>query len=249
MSFKDYFHAPAITAGFVAVLVGYSSSAVIVFQAASAAGATAAQTASWIMALGIGMALTTIGLSLRYRMPIVTAWSTPGAALLATSLQGISMPEAIGAFLFSALLITLCGITGWFERIIDKIPLPIAAAMLAGILFQFGVDVFVSMQAQFTLVLLMFAVYLVSKRFIARYAILLVLAAGFVTRPARLFCLRVNPGNPGVCCARVFAGRIHRRGHSTVRGHHGVAEHSRHRGVARRWIQGSHLAVDQLDRH
>ncbi len=183
MSFKDYFHAPAITAGFVAVLVGYSSSAVIVFQAASAAGATAAQTASWIMALGIGMALTTIGLSLRYRMPIVTAWSTPGAALLATSLQGISMPEAIGAFLFSALLITLCGITGWFERIIDKIPLPIAAAMLAGILFQFGVDVFVSMQAQFTLVLLMFAVYLVAKRFIARYAILLVLAAGF------LFCL------------------------------------------------------------
>lgn len=182
MSFRDYFHAPAITAGFVAVLVGYSSSAVIVFQAASAAGATAAQTASWIMALGIGMALTTIGLSLRYRMPIVTAWSTPGAALLATSLQGISMPEAIGAFLFSALLITLCGITGWFERIIDKIPLPIAAAMLAGILFQFGVDVFVSMQAQFTLVLLMFAVYLAAKRFIARYAILLVLAAGF------LFC-------------------------------------------------------------
>jgi benzoate membrane transport protein len=92
-----------------------------------------------MMALGIGMGLTSIGLSWRYRMPIITAWSTPGAALLATSLGGISMAEAIGAFLFSAVLITLSGVSGWFERIIDRIPLPLTAAMLAGILFQFGI--------------------------------------------------------------------------------------------------------------
>ena len=78
-------HLPAITAGFIAVLVGFTSSAAIVLQAAKAAGATPDQTGSWMMALGIGMGITTIGLSLRYKTPIITAWSTPGAALLATS--------------------------------------------------------------------------------------------------------------------------------------------------------------------
>jgi benzoate membrane transport protein len=180
MQFKHYFHLPAITAGFIAVLVGYSSSAVIIFQAASSAGASAAQIGSWMMALGIGMGVTTIALSLRYKMPIITAWSTPGAALLVTSLEGIAMAEAIGAFLFSALLITLSGISGWFERIIDRIPLPVAAAMLAGILFQFGVDVFISMQSQFALVFGMFLVYLAAKKMVPRYAILVVLLAGLI---------------------------------------------------------------------
>jgi len=180
LPFRQYFHAPAIAAGFAAVLIGYSSSAVIVFQAAKAAGADAAQIASWMMALGIGMGLTSFGLSWRYRMPIITAWSTPGAALLATSLGGISMAEAIGAFLFSALLITLSGISGWFERIIDRIPLPLAAAMLAGILFQFGVDAFTSLQTRFGLVLAMFLVYLAAKKLVPRYTILIVLVVGLL---------------------------------------------------------------------
>jgi benzoate membrane transport protein len=180
LSFRQYFHAPAIAAGFAAVLIGYSSSAVIVFQAAKAAGADTAQIASWMMALGVGMGLTTIGLSWRYKMPIITAWSTPGAALLATSLGGISMAEAIGAFLFSATLITFSGVSGWFERIIDRIPLPLAAAMLAGILFQFGVDAFVSLQYRFGLVLAMFVVYLAAKKLIPRYTILVVLVAGLL---------------------------------------------------------------------
>jgi len=180
LPFRQYFHAPAIAAGFAAVLIGYSSSAVIVFQAAKAAGADDAQVASWMMALGIGMGLTSIGLSWRYRMPIITAWSTPGAALLATSLAGISMAEAIGAFLFSAVLITLSGVSGWFERIIDRIPLPLGAAMLAGILFQFGVDAFTSLQTRFGLVLAMFAVYLVAKKLVPRYTILIVLVTGLL---------------------------------------------------------------------
>ena len=108
-----------VTAGFISVLVGFSSSAVIVFQAAQTAGATPAEISSWLLALGVGMGATTIGLSLYYRSPIVTAWSTPGAALLITSLAGVPMAEAIGAFLFCAALITLCGVTGWFERIMD----------------------------------------------------------------------------------------------------------------------------------
>ncbi len=130
----------SVAAGFVTVLVGITSSAVIVLQAASAAGATQQQISSWMLALGFGMGLTCIGLSLRYRAPVVTAWSTPGAALLVTSLSGIPMAEAIGAFMFAAALVTVCGVTGWFERAMDKIPLSIAAAMLAGILANFGMN-------------------------------------------------------------------------------------------------------------
>jgi benzoate membrane transport protein len=167
-----------VTAGFVAVLVGYTGSAVLVFQAAAAAGATSAQVSSWLMALGLGMAVTTIGFSLHYRAPILTAWSTPGAALLATSLVGVSMSDAIGAFLFSALLITLSGITGWFERIMDRIPMAIAAAILAGVLLRFGMEVFVAMQTQLLLVVAMFAAYLLSKRLAPRYAIVVVFALG-----------------------------------------------------------------------
>ena len=107
LSLRDYFHPPAIAAGFTAVLIGYSGSAVIVFQAAMAAGASVEQFAGWMMVLGLGMGVTCIGLSLRYRMPIITAWSTPGAALLVTSLGDVSLAQATGAFLFSAALITL----------------------------------------------------------------------------------------------------------------------------------------------
>ena len=168
----------SVAAGFVTVLVGITSSAVIVLQAASAAGATQQQISSWMLALGLGMGLTCIGLSLRYRAPVVTAWSTPGAALLVTSLSGIPMAEAIGAFMFAAALVTVCGVTGWFERAMDKIPLSIAAAMLAGILANFGMNVFVAMKPQFVMVFAMFIAYLLCKRWLPRYAIIVVLAIG-----------------------------------------------------------------------
>ena len=178
MPLRQYFHPPAIAAGLTAVLIGYAGSAVIVFQAAMSAGASAEQFAGWMMVLGLGMGVTCIGLSWRYKMPIITAWSTPGAALLVTSLGDFSLAEAIGTFLFSASLITLSGVTGWFERIMDRIPLPLAAAMLAGILFQFGVDAFTSMETRFGLVFAMFVVYLLAKIIVPRYTIILVLGAG-----------------------------------------------------------------------
>lgn len=171
---------PALSAGFVTVLVGYTSSAAIIFEAARSAGASQAMIASWLMALGIAMGITCIGLSLRYRVPVVTAWSTPGAALLITSLSGVSMPEAIGAFVFSAALIVLAGVTGWFEKALNRIPLPMAAAMLAGILVKFGINVFTAMQTQLALVLAMFVAYLLAKRLLPRYAIVLVLLLGCV---------------------------------------------------------------------
>ncbi|WP_355660855.1 benzoate/H(+) symporter BenE family transporter [Halomonas salifodinae] len=174
-----------VTAGLVAVLVGYGSSAVIIFQAAEAAGASQAQIGSWLWALGIGMGLTSLGLSLRYRMPVLTAWSTPGAALLATSLPGVPMEEAIGAFLFSAALITLCGVTGLFGALVKRIPPALAAAMLAGVLLRFGIDLFATFETQWLLPLAMLLAYALGRRFVPRYAIVLVLLTGVVVTAAQ----------------------------------------------------------------
>jgi benzoate membrane transport protein len=90
--FKDL-SLSSFTAGFVAVLVGYTSSVAIVFQAAQALGATTAQTVSWMWALGLAMGISCIGLSLRYRLPVLTAWCTPGAALLAATQGGSACPR------------------------------------------------------------------------------------------------------------------------------------------------------------
>lgn len=176
--FLQDFSISALVTGFVTVLVGYTSAAVFVFQAAQSLGATPAEVASWMWALGLGMALTCSLLSLHYRIPVVTAWSTPGAALLITATAGISMPEAIGAFLVSALLMILTGFTGWFERVMDRIPTAIAAAMLAGVLLRFGLDVFSVMEDQFLLVFGMFATYLAGRRLASRYTILAALGVG-----------------------------------------------------------------------
>lgn len=169
-----------LTAGFVAVLVGFSSSVVIILQAAEAAGASQAEVSSWIWALGIGMGITSGGLSLYFREPVLTAWSTPGAALLATGLTGYSLAEATGAFIFAAILTVIAGWTGWFERILKHLPQSLAAAMLAGILFQFGLDAFAALQGDFLLVALMLVTYVIGRQVLPRYAILLVLAVGML---------------------------------------------------------------------
>lgn len=173
-----------ISSGFIAVLVGYTSSVAIVFQAASAAGANEAQLSSWMWALGVGMGVTCIGLSLAWRTPVLTAWSTPGAALLAASLGDIGMAHAIGVFLFASALITLCGITGWFQKIMDYVPRHLASAMLAGILLQFCLALFGAMQTRAGLVLLMFATFIAARRLLPRYAVPLAFLAGIVAAGA-----------------------------------------------------------------
>jgi benzoate membrane transport protein len=177
--FKDL-NASAFTAGFVAVLVGFTSSVAIVFQAAQAFNATAAQISSWMWALGIGMGLCTVLPSLWLKKPIMVAWSTPGAAVLATAglAGGFSMAEAVGAFMVSAALITLCGVTGLFERLMNRIPVAIASALLAGVLARFGMSGFTAAQTALPLVLLMLAVYLVGRRLVPRYAVVFTLLAG-----------------------------------------------------------------------
>lgn len=168
----------AISAGFIAVLVGFASATAIVFQAAVSAGANQAQIESWIWALGIGMGLTTLGLSLWYKRPIIIAWSTPGAALIATSLVDGDISVSIGTFVFVGLLTLIVGVTGVFNKIVQVIPVSLAAAMLAGILVQFGIDIFVSLKAMPVLVFAMLVTYLMTKYLLPRYTIPIVLIVG-----------------------------------------------------------------------
>ena len=177
----------AVIAGFVAVLVGFTSSVALVFSAATALGANPEQTSSWMWALGWGMGLGTLLPSLWLRQPVLLAWSTPGAAVLATA--GVAghfgMAEASGAFIVGAVLITLCGVTGWFERASDKIPMPLASALLAGVLTRFGLDAFIALKSAFGLVLLMLLVYLLGRRLWPRYAVPVVLLAGIAWAAAQ----------------------------------------------------------------
>lgn len=180
--FKDL-SLPAFTAGFVAVLVGFTSSVAIVFQAALAFGATPEVISSWMWALGIGMGLCTVLPSLWLKKPVMVAWSTPGAAVLAAGAtigSGFSMGEAVGAFMLSALLTILFGVTGWFERLMQRIPMAIASALLAGVLARFGLNAFAAAQTALPLVLVMLGTYLLGKRWKPRYAVPLTLLAAII---------------------------------------------------------------------
>ena len=179
--FKDLSPA-ALTAGFVAVLVGFTSSVAIVFQAALAFGATQAQISSWMWSLGLGMGLCTAVPSLLLRKPVMVAWSTPGAAVLATAgmTGGFSMPEAVGAFMLCAVLITLSGATGWFGRVMNHLAMAVPLGLGAHGLARFGMQAFGAAQSNLPLVLLMLSTYLLTKRWLARYAIPLTLAVAIV---------------------------------------------------------------------
>jgi benzoate membrane transport protein len=171
----------AFAAGFVATLVGFTSTIALIFHAAQSLGATPEQAASWVWALGIGMGVGTIGLSLWARIPILITWSTPGAAVIAAAAGGaggITMPEAVGAFLVCGLLMLLSGVTGWFEKLMNRIPATLAAALLAGILTKFALMAFAGTTEHPLLVIVMFGLYLLGRRLWPRFAVLGVLAGG-----------------------------------------------------------------------
>ncbi|AFN77849.1 benzoate transport protein [Stutzerimonas stutzeri DSM 10701] len=167
-----------MVAGFIATVISYAGPLVIIFQAAKAGGLPHELMSSWVWTISIGSGVLGILLSLRYRVPIVIAWSAPGSALLVTMLPDISMNQAVGAYLVSNLVILLVGLSGAFDKVIGKLPAAISAAMLAGILFRFGTDLFVSVKDQPWLVLAMFATYLLFKRAMPRYAVMAVLVVG-----------------------------------------------------------------------
>jgi benzoate membrane transport protein len=174
------FSLSASVAGVIAVMVSYGGPAAIIFQAASLAGLSADQLTSWIWAISIGSGLAGLILSLVYRAPVIIAWSTPGAALLAAGWAAYPYPEAIGAFVFAAVAITVCGATGLFGALMERIPQAVVAAMLAGILFRFGVEVFTAMRATPLLVAPMLVCYIAMKRLWPRYAIVATLLAGLL---------------------------------------------------------------------
>jgi benzoate membrane transport protein len=174
----DDFSLSATVAGFIATVISYAGPLVIIFQAAESAGMSHALLSSWVWAISIGSAVLGIVLSLRYRVPIIIAWSAPGSALLVSLLPQIGLNQAVGAYMVASLIIFLVGISGAFDRIIGKLPAAISAGMLAGILFSFGTGLFVSLQTKPVLVLAMFASYLVVKRLLPRYAVMAVLLVG-----------------------------------------------------------------------
>ncbi|MBI5519665.1 MAG: benzoate/H(+) symporter BenE family transporter [Desulfovibrio sp.] len=178
------FSLSALVAGIIAVVVSYGGPAAIIFQAAGQAGLSSGQLTSWIWAISIGSGLCGLILSLVYRAPVIIAWSTPGAALLAAGWTAYPYPEAIGAFVFAAVAITVFGATGLFGALMERIPQAVVAAMLAGILFRFGVDVFTAMRATPLLVAPMLASYLAMKRLWPRYAIVATLLVGLVAAAA-----------------------------------------------------------------
>jgi len=168
----------AVIAGLIAVIISYAGPLIIVFQAAREAHMPSDQVSSWIWAISIGSGLTGLLLSWRLKVPVITAWSTPGAALLVSMLPTVSLPQAIGAYIVASLIIAALGLSGAFDKLMSRLPKAIAAAMLAGILFRFGAGLFTSVTLQPALVLAMIAAYLLGKRFSPRYAILAVLLVG-----------------------------------------------------------------------
>jgi len=169
-----------VVAGLISVIVNYGGTFILVFQAAKVAGLSPEQTASWVWSVSIGVGLSGLFLSWRYREPIITAWSTPAAAFLVTALASTSYAEAVGAYIVSAAAFVALGLSGCFDKVIRLIPPGIASGLLAGILLQFGMGAFGGASVDPLLVGLLVVAYLVMKRLCARYAVVAILVLGLV---------------------------------------------------------------------
>jgi benzoate membrane transport protein len=187
---KDDWSLSATVAGFLAVLISYSGPLIIFFQAAQKANVAPNMMISWIWGISIGAAVAGIFLSIKYKTPVITAWSAPGTALLVTLFPNISLNEAVAAYITAALVILLIGLSGYFDKLLKWIPQSIAAAMMAGILFQFGLGLFTATDSMPLIVFGMLLVFLVSKRLNPRYCMVWVLLAGVLLS---LFLGKMNP--------------------------------------------------------
>lgn len=175
---KKDFSLSAVTAGFLAVLISYSGPLVIFFQAALSANVSLEMMSSWVWAISVGAGLSGIVLSWWLKAPVVTAWSAPGTALLVTLFPTISLEQAVGAYLVAAVMVFGVGVTGYFDKLMSMIPRGIASAMMAGILFQFGVGAFQSVSSMPALTFAMIGIYLLCRRWLPRYCLVVLLFAG-----------------------------------------------------------------------
>ena len=181
--FLQDFSVSAVFAGFIAFIIGISVSAVLVIQAAQLLGANQAQITSWFWALGLGIGLSGLLLSWKFKYPVTTSWSTAGLALIIATANNYSLSEAIGAFLVCGLITAVLGFLGIFEKIIRFIPQSLTSAMLAGVLLKFGIALFASIQNDWAFILLLLAIYVVSKRLWARYCIVITVLLGIILCP------------------------------------------------------------------
>ncbi|MEO4076877.1 MULTISPECIES: benzoate/H(+) symporter BenE [Acinetobacter] len=175
---KNDWSISATVAGFLAVLISYSGPLIIFFQAAQRAHVSTDMMVSWIWGISIGAAVSGIYLSIKFKTPVITAWSAPGTALLVTLFPNVSLNEAVAAYITSAIVIFLIGVTGYFDKLLKWIPQDVAAGMMAGILFQFGIGLFTSSDSMPFIVFSMLIVFLIAKRLMPRYTMIWVLAAG-----------------------------------------------------------------------
>ncbi len=170
----------AVTAGFLAVLISYAGPMVLVFQAASAAQIPTDMMVTWIWAISVGAAVSGILLSWLLKAPVVTAWSAPGSALLITLFPALSLNEMAGAYLTAAAVMLAVGLSGYFDKLMALIPKGVAAGMMAGILFQFGAHAFSAVADMPLLLFAMLLAYLISKKWLPRYTVVLVFAVGLL---------------------------------------------------------------------
>lgn len=177
------FSIPAVIAGFITFLIGISVSSVLVIQAAQLLGATTEQITSWFWALGLGIGLSGLFLSWKFKYPVATSWSTAALALIIATANGYTLYEAIGAFFICGLLTAILGFLGIFEKILNHIPQSITSAMLAGVLIKFGIALFASMQNDWGFILSILTVYIITKRIWARYSIVLTTIVGIAICP------------------------------------------------------------------
>ena len=171
---------PAIVAGFLAVLVSYSGPLAILFQAGASAGISDEMMTSWVWAISMGAAVSGIILSIWLKAPVVTAWSAPGTALLVALFPELSLNEAVGAYITAAVIIFIIGVSGTFDTFVRAIPKGIAAGMMAGILFQFGVGAFTAIETTPALAIGMLLSYVVFRRLFPKYTLILLLIAGVI---------------------------------------------------------------------
>jgi benzoate membrane transport protein len=236
---------PTLLAGFIAVLVGYASSAAIIWQAAASAGASASQIAGWMTALGLGMGVSTLALTLWRKVPILTAWSTPARRYWSADYRGDAEPGGRRVYLCQWLMV-LCGLTGLFARLMKIIPHSLAAAMLAGILLRFGLQAFATLEDHLLLCGGMLAAWLLCKALYPRFAVVARCwsAAPSPCSPA------MSPGphqprfcRPGIYRAAVYPFAAAQRRRAVLPGHHGLAKRP---GFATMQASGYRVPVSPL---
>jgi benzoate membrane transport protein len=165
-------------------MVGIAGALAVVLEAARAVGASPAETTSWVTALFLAMAVTSGLLSLWHRMPIITAWSTPGAAVIAATAGTVAFDTAIGAFIAAGLLIVATAVIRPLDRLVRRIPVGVAAGMLAGVLVRFVLQMVEVVPEAPAIVLPLIAIFLLARLWSPGTAMLLVIAAAVVLATA-----------------------------------------------------------------